>query len=140
LIHNIGSLGVGRLRFIVAARDRVELICKIQQSLINAMSGLISIFRGAVDVRQFGSGKRRQPQSDSVMHINAIGFNNDHESKAVVLAFTGCQAKLHIPQEVHCAVGSDSNLVLWQDEDHRLGNSIIIQPIQRPVHPDNRLL
>jgi hypothetical protein len=104
------------------------------------MSGLIGVFNSAVDTRQFGSGKCRQAQPYRVMHINAIGLDNDQENKTVIFAFAAWQAQFHVTQEMYRTVGPETDLVRWQNENHRLRNRIVIQPIKDTIHPADCLL
>src|ERR1700752_3007152 len=98
------------------------------------------IFNSAVDTCQFRSGKCRQAQPYRVVHINVIGFNNDQKNKTVVFAAACWQAKFHVTQEMCRAVGANTDLILWQDENHRLRNRVVIQPVKDSVHPVDRLL
>ena len=60
------------------------------------------------------------------MHINAIGLEDDQKNKTVVFSFATWQAQLHVTQEMYRAVSPDTDLLLWQDENHRLRNRILI--------------
>ena len=104
------------------------------------MRGLVGAFDSAVDVGQLRSGERRQAQPYCVMHIDAIGFHNDQKDKTVVLALAGGQAEFHVTQKMDRAIGPDPDLVFWQDEDHRLSNRIVIQPVKDTVDPVDCLL
>ena len=74
------------------------------------------------------------------MHIDVILSVNDQKNKTVVLSFAGGQAESHIAQEMDRAVGRNTNLVLWQDQNHRLSDRIVIQAIQDTVHSVDCLL
>ena len=69
------------------------------------------------------------------MYIDAIGFDNDQKNKTIVFALAGWQAKLHITQEMDRTIGPDTDLVLWQDENHCLRDRVFIQLVKDPVYP-----
>jgi hypothetical protein len=104
------------------------------------MSGFVFAFDSAVDVCQLRGSERRQAQPDGVMHINAIGLEDDQKNKTVVFSLATWQAQFHVTQEMYRAVGPDTDLLLWQDENHRLRDRIIVELIKDTVYPVNCLL
>ncbi len=98
------------------------------------MGRLVSLLGGAVEARQFGGGECRQTQPHAVVHINAAWLNNDQKDKAVILTLARRLAEPHVPQEMHGAVNPVADLLLRLDQDHRLSDGILIQPVENHVH------